>query len=302
MYFPIRKGIRANGSPMSDEVCNFAEIVFHEASQIYDPQRVSRDVPFLRIMKNYLVTGAGSGMGRATAIALSRQPESRVIVAGRRHEPLRETIEMMAPGNHTLIPVDLRDASILRDFLASDLTVELGLDGVFANAGVGGANHYGLEDRWDEIISINLTGTYNTIMESLPWLRKSSSEFRHIAITSSCLARFGVPQYTAYCTAKTGLLGLTRSLAVELASEKILVNALCPGWVDTEMARAGVGLLAQRAGETFENELVRQKKVVPLGRFSEPDEIAELVVFLFSGRQTSITGQALDINNGSYMS
>lgn len=252
-------------------------------------------------MKNYLITGAGSGMGRSTAIALSKHPDTRVILAGRKKDGLMETLRLMNPGEHTFVSVDLRDADTLRTFLKNDRTSELGLDGLFANAGVGGENHYGAQDRWDEIISINLTGTYNSIMESLPYLRTSPSLYRHIAITSSCLARFGVPNYTAYCTSKTGLLGLTRSFAVELASERILVNAICPGWVDTDMARAGVGKLAERAGESLERELDRQKALVPLGRFSEPEEIAELIVFLFSGRQTSMTGQAIDINNGSFM-
>jgi NAD(P)-dependent dehydrogenase (short-subunit alcohol dehydrogenase family) len=140
-------------------------------------------------------------------------------------------------------------------------TTTLALDGVFANAGVGGENQYGISDRWDEIISINLTGTYVTIQELLPFIKKSNSDFKHIVITSSCLARFGVPNYTAYCTAKTGLLGLTKSLALELAPSKILVNAICPGWVETEMAKAGIQKLADRSGVAYERELHRTNVV-----------------------------------------
>jgi NAD(P)-dependent dehydrogenase (short-subunit alcohol dehydrogenase family) len=120
-------------------------------------------------------------------------------------------------------------------------------------------------------------------------------------ITSSCLARFGVPNYTAYCTSKTGLLGLTRALSVELAASRILVNALCPGWVDTDMARAGIQLLADRAGEPFQTAFDTQMGFVPLQRMSLPQEVAKLVEFLFSGAQTSMTGQGIDINNGSWM-
>jgi NAD(P)-dependent dehydrogenase (short-subunit alcohol dehydrogenase family) len=252
-------------------------------------------------MKTYIVTGAGSGMGQAAAVALSQQSDTRVILIGRREEMLLATRSKMHEGPHAHYSLDLRDANRLRAALASDPVSGSGLDGIFANAGVGGENHYGESDRWDEIIGINLTGTYHSIMESLPYLRKSPSPFRHILITSSCLARFGVPRYTAYCTSKTGLLGLTRSLAVELAPERILVNALCPGWVNTEMARAGIALIAAHEREDYDKEVARQQALVPLGRFSEPEEIAETVLFLFSNRQTSMTGQAIDINNGSFM-
>ncbi len=175
------------------------------------------------------------------------------------------------------------------------------LNAIFANAGVGGENHFGENDRWEEIISTNLTGTYLTIEYLLPLLRNSPQHYKNIVITSSCLARFGVPRYTAYCTAKTGLLGLTRSLAVELAEEKILVNAICPGWVETDMAMAGIQLLADKSEKALEEEIIQQKSFVPLNKFSQPMEIAQWVEFLMSEKQTSMTGQAIDINNGSFM-
>lgn len=180
------------------------------------------------------------------------------------------------------------------------------LVGVFANAGIGGPNDFfhKEQDRWVEIINTNLTGTYNTCMASIPWLQKASSHgitTKHIAITSSCLARFGVPNQSAYVTSKTGLLGLVRSLATKYAREGILINAINPGWVDTEMARSSIQAMADEAGVGFNEMLQEQKDIVPTGRFSSPEEIAELVAFLFSGAQRSITGQAIDINGGSWM-
>ncbi|MGB1033111.1 MAG: SDR family NAD(P)-dependent oxidoreductase, partial [Flavobacteriales bacterium] len=167
--------------------------------------------------------------------------------------------------------------------------------------GIGGENHYGTEDRWGEILNINLTGTYNSIQESLPYLKNSSEDSKHILMTSSCLARFGVPNYTAYCTSKAGLLGLTKSLAIELANDNILVNSICPGWVETEMAQAGIQQLAERQNEEYKTAYQEQMNYVPLGRMSDPEEIARFVAFLFSDAQRSITGQGLDINNGSFM-
>jgi NAD(P)-dependent dehydrogenase (short-subunit alcohol dehydrogenase family) len=252
--------------------------------------------------KTYVITGAGSGMGRATAELLSQNPQVKLLLVGRTQAALEETHSLLQnKSNHAIAPFDMRDASAWQKAIASHFDDNTSLCGVFANAGVGGENHYGPDDRWDEIISINLTGTYVTIMELLPFLRKSTDPFKHIVITSSCLARFGVPNYTGYCTAKTGLLGLTRSLSVQLATEHILVNALCPGWVETEMAKAGIQKLADRGGESYTSEFERQMSYVPLGRISQPQEIASMVAFLFSNQQTSMTGQGIDINNGSYM-
>jgi ketoreductase len=241
-------------------------------------------------------------MGRATAELLAQNPDVKLLLVGRTQAALEETRSMLHhAANHTIAALDMRNASAWQAALSTHFDDNTNLCGIFANAGIGGENHYGPEDRWEEIISINLTGTYVTIMELLPHLRKSSDAFKHIVITSSCLARFGVPNYTGYCTAKTGLLGLTRSLSVQLASEHILVNALCPGWVETEMAKVGIQRLADRGGASYDTEFERQMSYVPLGRISQPNEIAATVAFLFSNQQTSITGQGLDINNGSYM-
>lgn len=241
-------------------------------------------------------------MGRATAIRLSKDPATRIILVGRHKVTLTETQRMMDRAEeHIIFEMDIRESAAWKKHFAQLDASGLNISAVFANAGIGGENTYGENDRWAEIISTNLTGTYVTIMEALPYLKASSSTFRHIVITSSCLARFGVPNYTAYCTAKTGLLGLTKSLAVELASDKILVNAICPGWVDTDMARAGIQLLANRADRPFDSMFDEQMGYVPLNRISQPEEIAATVEFLIAGQQNSITGQGIDINNGSYM-
>jgi NAD(P)-dependent dehydrogenase (short-subunit alcohol dehydrogenase family) len=250
--------------------------------------------------KNILITGAGSGMGRAAAIVLSQNLNYRIILVGRDKAKLSDTLTLMNKHNpHIIMAMDIRDTSAWEVHLNSHGLTSL--FAVFANAGVGGENEFGAGDRWKEIISTNLDGTYYTIQYCLPMLRNSDTPFKHILITSSCLARFGVPRYTAYCTAKTGLLGLMRSLAVELGHERILVNALTPGWVETDMAVAGVEKLAMANGRSLPEEMKIQQSIVPLQRFSQPEEIAHFVDFLFSEKQTSITGQALDINNGSFM-
>ena len=226
----------------------------------------------------------------------------QLILVGRRAGKLFDTFSLIENGvPHIVIPTDVSDVVEFRNALEEHNLVDLNICGVFANAGIGGENHFGANDRWSEIIQTNLTGTYNTVQLLLPYLRKSSDEFKNIIINSSCLAKFGVPNYSAYCASKAGLLGLTRSLAVELAPENILVNAICPGWVDTEMARSGIDALAQHQQVPFEKAKQEQMSYVPQGKMADPMEIAALVAFFLLNEQSSITGQSLDINNGSYM-
>jgi NAD(P)-dependent dehydrogenase (short-subunit alcohol dehydrogenase family) len=253
-------------------------------------------------MKTFVITGAGTGIGRATAILLSSQPGVGLILIGRNKDNLQDTLALCErPESHQLFSIDIRSAEAWRECYEKCNAHLLNISGLFANAGIGGENHYGEGDRWEEILSINLTGTYVSIMETLPYLKSSKEKFRHVVMTSSCLARFGVPNYTAYCTSKAGLLGLTKSMSLELSSDNILVNSICPGWVETDMAKAGIQKLADREGKPYENAFDEQMSYVPLKKISKPGEIANLIRFLFSSEQTSITGQGIDINNGSFM-
>ncbi|NNC84255.1 MAG: SDR family oxidoreductase [Flavobacteriales bacterium] len=251
-------------------------------------------------MKTVLITGAGTGIGKASAIRLASEGYA-IILVGRRREPLEAVYEGLQGEGHLILSVDVSDKAALHKALNSGVMDGRSLHGVYANAGIGGPNEYGEEDRWEQIIDINLSGAYYTVKECYPFLKASKSEYRHVLITSSCLARFGVPYYTAYCASKSGVTGLVRALAVEWANDRILVNAVLPGWVDTEMARAGIQLLADDLGQSYDQTYLEQMKMVPLQKMSDPQEIAALVAYLFSPDQRSITGQGLDINNGSFM-
>ncbi len=250
--------------------------------------------------RNFLVTGAGSGIGRAIAEKIAKEGH-RVILMGRTPSKLEATQKgLVNSSKHTVAPCSVTDGAALKAALQEANLGEAGLSGVVANAGVGGCNQYGEGDRWEELLSINHTGSYRTAHEALPYLRKATG-CRSIVFVSSILARLGVPGYSAYCASKAGLLGLMRSLSVELAPEKILVNAICPGWVDTDMAKEGIEGFAEATDTDYESARKQQLDMVPLRRMSTPDEIAEVVCFLMDGRQTSITGQALDVNNGALM-
>lgn len=247
-------------------------------------------------MKTYIISGGGSGIGRAIAQKLSK--EHTVIVCGRNAKNLEETLSLLDNRTrHHALAMDIRSLSSVQE--AAGKCPASSLDGIVANAGIGGANFFGLDDRWDDIVQTNLSGTYYFVNNFLPLLRKSPSEYKHITIVSSILARLGVSKYSAYCASKAGLLGLMRSWAVEMAPEKILVNAICPGWVNTRMSQDGLEEIAQGLNITKDQFYQIAMQSVPLGKMSEPDEIAELTDYLL--KQTSITGQTLDINNGAIM-
>lgn len=253
-------------------------------------------------MKTIIITGAGTGIGAATAERLAEHDDLSLILVGRRKEKVEDVRgRLKNTSQHLALAADVSDKDSFSSALKSARIESRDVTGIFANAGIGGDNHYGDKDMWDEIIRINLTGTYISVMETLPHLKSSKQKYTNIVITSSCLARFGVPFHSAYCASKTGLLGLTRSLAVEHGENGILVNAICPGWVETEMAKDSIGRIARDMGTTYDEAFDMAVKEVPLQKMSQPDEIAAMAEFLLLNQQTSMTGQAIDVNNGSFM-
>jgi 3-oxoacyl-[acyl-carrier protein] reductase len=248
--------------------------------------------------RNALVTGAGSGIGRAIALRLS-QRGARLALLGRNLGKL-EAVAAEAQGEAICASVDVAVRSRVEEAFRAAARRLGPLHILVANAGIGGPNDLGRGDRWDEIVRTNLDGAYFCI-RAFESVMEQGAGFRHIVVMSSCVARFGVPGISAYSAAKAGQLGLVRSLAAELAEKRVLVNAICPGWVDTQMAMERIQEMAAAQGRPYPE--VRREVVgaVPLQRMSEPDEIAALVEFLVSEGGASFTGQAFDPNNGAWM-
>ncbi len=246
-----------------------------------------------------VVTGAGSGIGRAIALRLSACGAALGLI-GRTAESL-EAVAGEAKGETWVAPADVADRSAL-DAAFGTIRDKLGpMHVVVANAGVGGPNVSGAdEDPWDDIVRTNLDGAYFSLRAFERHLAPDDGP-KHAIVISSCVARFGVPGVSAYSAAKAGQLGLVRSLAVELAPKQVRVNAICPGWVETQMAEDRMRELGDAEGRSY-SEMRRQLLAeVPLQRISAPEEIAGLVEFLISPAGVGFTGQALDPNNGAWM-
>lgn len=248
-----------------------------------------------------IVTGAGTGIGRAIALRLAREG-ARVSLLGRRAEPLEETARLIAAagGRAAVYPCDIRDAAAVDAAFDAAAAAFGPLHVLVANAGVGGPNDPGEADRFVDLVQTNLVGTYQCVRAAQRHLAAGPAP-RHIVVTASVLGRFGVPGYTGYCASKTGLIGLVRALALELAGDNVQVNAICPGWVATEMAWQGIDGMAQGMGVTREEAHAQAMSAVPLGRMGQPEHVAGLVAWLVSEDGTGVTGQAIDQNGGAWM-
>lgn len=163
------------------------------------------------------------------------------------------------------------------------------IDVVINNAGLAGTNSLDASDDdafWNQIIDVNLNGTYYISKYALPQMNDGG----RIINVASVLALKGVPDQTAYCAAKHGVLGFTRSLAHALAPRRITVNVICPGWTRTDMAHGRMAELGMTEASL--------KGSVPLGRFIEPVEIAQMAAYLASDAASGVTGQSFTIDGG----
>jgi NAD(P)-dependent dehydrogenase (short-subunit alcohol dehydrogenase family) len=245
-----------------------------------------------------IVTGAGTGIGRAIALGLSGAGAA-VGLIGRTRATL-EAVAGEAKGETCVVPADVCDRGAVEGAFETIAKRVGPLHVLVANAGIGGPNDLGGGDRWDAIVRTNLDGAYFSLRAFEQQLAPGDG-WRHAIVISSCVARFGVPGISAYSAAKAGQLGLVRSLAAELAPKRVLVNAICPGWVETQMAADRMAEIGEGMGKGLAEARRELLGAVPLQRISEPEEIAGLVAFLLSPAAVAFTGQAFDPNNGAWM-
>lgn len=250
--------------------------------------------------KRCLVTGGGSGIGEGIAHCLG-EAGAKVAVLGRTRSKLNRVVKDLAAAKVEAVAVtaDVSDEKSIKRGIDRARKALGGLDVLVNNAGVGGPNGCALPgpDRWHEIMRANLDGVFYASRAAQQYLPKGG----RIINISSVLGRFGVPGYTAYCASKHGVVGFTKALALELAPREITVNAICPGWVDTDMATDGLQAMAD--GMQIELDEARRQAMaaVPMGRILQPEEIGSLVVYLASKGAAAMTGQAISHCGGQVM-
>ena len=251
-------------------------------------------------MSTILVTGGSRGIGRAIALAFA-EPGSTIAIAARTRSELDTAGDAIRDrgAEPVLLQVDVTDEVSVAAGFARLRQTSPGIDVLVNNAGVGGGLpiHEADSAGWRRILDTNVWGTFLVTREAVPMLGDGG----RIVNISSVLGRFGVPGYTAYCASKHAVIGFTRALALELAGRGITVNAICPGWVDTDMAAQGMQLGASAMGITFDAFKQQAMERVPIGRMIQPEEVAHLVKFLASPQASAITGQTYNICGGQTM-
>ncbi|MCW6533619.1 SDR family NAD(P)-dependent oxidoreductase [Sphingomonas lycopersici] len=249
-------------------------------------------------MSHAIVTGGGSGIGLAIAKALVAA-RHRVTIMGRSEARLHAALVDL-PGANAIV-CDVADAaSVPAAFDAA--TARHGAAGILVNAaGVARTAPFeaSADALWDELWRINVMGAVHTSRAALPAMRKL--EAGRIINVASTAALKGYAYVSAYTATKHALLGMTRSLALELAKTAITVNALCPGYTDTDLIRDAVANIVAKTGRSDEQALAAFTTSNPQGRLIEPEEVAATISWLVSPAARSITGQAIVVAGGEIM-
>ena len=241
------------------------------------------------------VTGGGSGIGAAIAGALAESGSS-VTIAGRTEERLETKAQELSVAYQT---ADVTDRESVARAIAAAADNQGPISILVNNAGAAVAMPFlrADDDHWDSTLAVNLTGVYNCTRHVVAAMRDAG--FGRIVNVASTAALSGYAYVSAYCAAKHGVLGLTRSLALEFASKGITVNAVCPGYTDTEIVHTAIDNIVAKTGRSAEEALQELVKVNPQGRLIQPEEVAATVVWLCG--QPSITGQAISVSGGEVM-
>ena len=246
------------------------------------------------------MTGASRGIGEAVARRMAAEG-ARVSLAARDESSTRRIASeiVQAGGDAFSVACDVTRMDSVSPAIAETARRFGKIDVLVNNAGLGGPTPLDDPDdsRWDAIIATNLTAVFRVTRAALPKIPDGG----RILNMSSVVGRFGVAGLSAYSATKHGVIGLTRTMALELAPRQITVNAICPGWVDTDMGRAGWGSLGRAGSQGPIDGREVAARMAPLRRVLDPEEVAGLAAYLASDDARSVTGQAIVIDGGQVM-
>jgi 3-hydroxybutyrate dehydrogenase len=251
-----------------------------------------------------LITGGGRGIGRAIALAFAREG-ARVAIAARTGQQVEEVaaeIKNLTTTNGVAVVCDVSDvASVQQMFATVSERLGRGPDIMVNNAGIAESALITKtdDDLWQRHLAINLSGTFYCMRAALPSMLEQG--WGRVINIASIAGKTGAPYIAAYSASKHGVLGLTRSIALEVGARGITVNAICPGYVDTEMTTRGIENITAKTGRPAIEALKALKQMSPQNRLITSEEVAALAVLLASEEGRGINGQAINIDGGTVL-
>jgi len=249
--------------------------------------------------KHALVTGGGTGIGAAIAEVLAQQG-ARVTLMGRTLERLAAEAAKL-PGQAQSCAADVTDPASVSAAFERAVAGFGPVDILVNNAGAAASAPFGKTDLalWQEMLAVNLTGVYLCCQAALPRMLKSG--YGRIVNIASTAGLTGYAYTSAYCAAKHGVIGLTRSLALETAKAGVTVNAVCPGYTGTDMLQRTLENITKKTGRSADEALAEIVKAYPQGRLVTPQEVANAVLWLCLPGSAAITGQAIAVAGGEIL-
>ncbi|CAM4215632.1 SDR family NAD(P)-dependent oxidoreductase [Comamonas aquatilis] len=246
-----------------------------------------------------LVTGAGQGIGEAIARQLLARG-ARVTVLGRRPQPLQQLVDEHPDRCHMVL-ADIANAAEVKAAFAQAVAAQGAIHILVNNAGQALSSPFlKLDDQhWQSMLAVNLTGTMLCIQQVLPAMVEAGGG--RIVNVASTAGLTGYAYVAAYCAAKHGVIGLTRSLALEFAQKGITVNAVCPGYTETEIVTTSIERVVAKTGRTPEQAMAEFVKNNPQGRLVQPQQVADAVLWLCGQGAGAVTGQAIAVAGGEVM-
>ncbi len=250
--------------------------------------------------RHVVVTGAAQGIGAAIATALAHQGASLTLVG--RRVALLESLAARLPGkSHEVVAMDVSDEQAVAQGFERARAVLGPVSILVNNAGQAESAPFGKTSMalWQRMLDVNLTGTFLCTQAALPDMLAGG--WGRIVNIASTAGQRGYPYVAAYVAAKHGVVGLTRALALEVAKKGITVNAVCPGYTETEILQASIANVVTKTGRSEAEARAEFARSNPQGRIVQPQEVADAVLWLCGPGAGAITGQSISVSGGEVM-